>query len=232
MIGIGLAPGAPSTSTLMWHYLLQFTLMTTGVIALLYGAFWWLKRNPQTLQMLQDWVQNRFGTPHNRQNNRIGAQAAFRPRPASQSFPQPLFTDNVENLWVEAATVLDEHTTLFVVQCDGQRYLVSSGPPGAKRLATLPPLDDALADDDSAGLPRTAPSSPTPTSQPIFQSTLTQAAYPQPQSSPSTETPMASYAPAYPSNPMAAVAAASSSNVHPSLRQWFDGAVTTPYSPA
>ena len=241
MTGLGIAPDAPTTTTLMWHYMLQFTLMTTGVIVLLYVVFWWLRRNPGTLQAIQGWVQNRFGNP----NAKPQSVNTAGPQPYSSNLHTELRHDQLGmdaltgELSVESSQVLDAHTTLYVVHCGQERFLVASGPPGARRLATLSNSEQAATEQGNTA-PRTPKSS-------LFQNTLQEASAHQPPMEPrqmqqrttepaSTRFNNQANSNRQPENvkPTSPISNHMASNVHPSLMHWFekDAPPVTAYNPA
>ena len=101
----------PSSQTLIWKYMGSVGLWSLLIIGGLIAFLWVLKTKPEFVQIIRSWV----GMGHT-----------------------PMQEDE-SKLRVEEVLALDENKQLMIIQCEHERFLVSSGTDGLRFLTKLDP---------------------------------------------------------------------------------------------
>jgi len=101
----------PTSQTLIWKYMGSVGLWSVLIIGGLVAFLWLLKTKPEVVQIIRSWV----GMGH----------------PPSQ--------EDESKLKIEETLELDENKQLMIIQCEHERFLVSSGTDGLRFLTKLDP---------------------------------------------------------------------------------------------
>lgn len=91
------------------HYLGSFTLYTLLAIGMIYGVFWYLKKNPQGLMKLARMTKGKT----------------------------PLSSLNKQELAIESSLPLEIRKNLYVIRSGQERFLVATSAEGTQFLARL-----------------------------------------------------------------------------------------------